>query len=113
MVAIGDCILVCLVEQDRIGRKFTRRRNDWPYHVTLVPWFHTDDDTVLDAVLESCAHHSTPFEAVVGPERSFGDHGEVHVNIIAQPEQFHGLHVSLLTAIKSLQATGYETSWHG
>jgi 2'-5' RNA ligase len=49
---IGDFILVHFLDKQPVGGQFLRHRNDWPLHITLVPWFTADEELTRTQIAE-------------------------------------------------------------
>lgn len=85
--AIGSRVLVCFLQAPVLGFRFARRRENWPLHITLMPWFETDDLRLRSAL-----------EQIVARQKQFS----VSIDGIAQ---FNATtHVSLLTASLEMSA---------
>lgn len=54
----------------------------WPQHITVVPWFHAEDDERLDKVLSSVATRHKKFEVTAGRSEKWGDKEKFEVVII-------------------------------
>lgn len=103
-------ILVAFVNHEEVGKTFRRRRDEWPYHVTLVPWF-VANKARLDALLRQTAVRQKSFEATIGSLEHFGDDDSIPVNLIESPGTFRALHTQLLESVKDAGGTDYDERW--
>jgi 2'-5' RNA ligase len=94
----GDCILVYFLSEQSEGFEFKRTRNDWPMHITLVPWFVTDAAD-LDEQLQNCAREAAPFDVVLGDEAQFNP--DTRVTIPADTQDISQLHDQLLKCVEA------------
>jgi hypothetical protein len=65
----GDCIVVYFLKPQPPGYEFARTRDDWPLHITLVPWFGNVAVEDIRAALQKCAEAVKPFTLVLGEDR--------------------------------------------
>ena len=91
----NEHLVVVLVEQAPRGEFVI-----WPLHITIVPWFHCDDEKKLDELLASIATNSEAFIVKVGEVEHFGNHGELTVNLLENPERMHKLHWKVFDALE-------------
>ena len=99
----GSLILVTMAEQVEQGYTFERKRQEWPLHVTLVPWFETDankNDVIKR--LTNTVRTLNAFDAVIGAEDNFGPNGDVRVNVVSDPHHFSFLHNVVVAALDEL-----------
>lgn len=93
----GDRILVSF-----IGKPIPKRfdGNDWPYHVTLLPWYEINEENVVDwhRQLESIAAKTKRFSAVISSEDNFGVRHNILVGRLAV-SAFRPLHFRLLNTV--------------
>lgn len=106
-----DLVLVSFIEDHAEGGSFYKSRNHgWPFHVTIVPWFSTNDFQKLDNLLHDTAAKITPITIQVGQKVFFGKEKDIPVNVLQNQEQLAVIHRSLL---KSILKQGHllEDSW--
>lgn len=77
----GDRLL-CIFIQNQLENDFQQ----WPLHITIVPWFRTDISTkLLIQRLNDNLSDLTSFEITIAGETSFGYKGRKQVNLIEMP----------------------------
>ena len=75
----GDRLAAILLHPLTTGARF----QDWPLHITLVPWFRPANGTAeLTVLLEAALGGIRPFEITVGKDAFFGYHGRKLVSLI-------------------------------
>jgi 2'-5' RNA ligase len=99
-MSANSYILVHFVERQSVGTKWLRKREEWPFHITLVPWFDTVNRYALDSLLEQIAKSTAPFEALVGKRITFGE--TVNVHLIDDQADVKRLHTQLLAVLQGL-----------
>lgn len=109
----GSSILVSFIEKQSEGMRFQRRRNSWPLHITLVPWFRVDNEQGLEAALSKVANATLPFTLRIGQELLFGANADVPVNIIADQAKVVELHKALWSAVTAEGADVVSRRWIG
>ena len=90
----GDLILVYFLENQQVGYEFVRTREDWPMHITLVPWFGSADPRLLETDLQKLAHGIRPFTVTLGEEQKLNPETTVHV--VADSVEIRRLHEALM-----------------
>ncbi len=93
----GDRLLVSFIDRpDQDGF----HGDDWPYHVTLLPWYNVAEAKLENwhQQLEKIAEATTAFEVEVGEEDYFGKHHDVLVRRLALAA-FRPLHFRLLNTL--------------
>ena len=70
----------------------------WPLHITLVPWFATDDIEKLKYNLADVLGHDHQILVAVGEERTWGPNS---VNVIENSTPLHDMHNRVLTLIET------------
>jgi 2'-5' RNA ligase len=78
----GDRLIVAFLEEHTEGHTF----EDWPLHITIVPWFRnevpTEDISIgLRGVLQSIV----PFDIRTGEAANFGRNGQKAVELVRTP----------------------------
>jgi 2'-5' RNA ligase len=109
----GSLILVHFLEEQAEGYRFERKRNQWPLHITLVPWFTVADEEVLKACLTSVMQTTEAFAVTVGEQVLFGGHQEIAVNLISDQTDVVRLHHSLMALLQGMMVRIYDTHWTG
>lgn len=96
-------ILVVMIEPQPVGYKFARKRDEWPLHITLVPWFaiSPDDNPAFQNALAAYAASLQSFVVTVGQEAHFGSSGDVCVNVISDQEPLQSIHEDLLDVVQA------------
>lgn len=89
-----DFVLVAMAEPQEVGRRF----NEWPLHITLVPWFTAPDLSSVTNICRQAAAHATPFSVKVLDREYFGAH-RLPVMIIEKHPKLVQLHNDLLDMI--------------
>ena len=87
-------ILVSFVQNVNEGDHF--KRSSWPLHVTLVPWFKTDQADKFISDLSEIFNSQKSIVAEAGGFEMFGMKRNVPVNIIVPNSQLTELHNRLL-----------------
>src|SRR5579863_241943 len=77
-----------MLESCELGQEF----EEWPLHVTILPWFPATDEAKLDEILGSFARRLKPFFIEVGGVENFGAKKEVAVNIVKPNRTLIALH---------------------
>ncbi len=108
---VGDRIIVNFVEEPTFERFDS---DDWPYHITLLPWYKIDDSKLInwDQRLKEIADSYKPFQAEVGEEDYFGNHRDILVGRLAV-ESFRPLHYRLLNSLQDVDGTLRDRSHTG
>ncbi len=106
MIEEGSLIVVHFVEQQLEGWTFAR--GHWPLHITLVPWFETDDEEAIIRSLERVAAQTAPLTLRVGKQEMFGVNNDVPVNVIRNQVSIRKLHDDLLTALNEADTDFHE-----
>lgn len=97
-----DRLVCALVEDKPINAKF----EDWPLHVTILPWFRSKQTSPnLISGLEKELSDIKPFESVVGASDKFGYRKDKLVNLIELPSIFLNVEKVVRQFIKK------EASW--
>lgn len=94
----GSNILVHLVESKSVGYQFEKKREQWPFHITLVRWFFAEEsqkDVLLEGVREIC-DAADPITVRVGNVELFGTQHDTPVNVISDVSALRGLHAALM-----------------
>lgn len=101
----GSNTLVHLPEQQPIGYQFKNRHEDWPLHITLVPWFYIDEpqEEGLFKDLQGICEATETIDVLVGNPELFGP-GSKPVNVIPDEVALHGLHKQLLHRVDESDA---------
>ena len=95
-----DLVLVSFIQDHAEGGSFYKSRNHgWPFHVTIVPWFGTNDFQKLDNLLLDTAAKIAPIAIQVGPIVNFGKVKDIPVNVLQNQELLTAIHRSLLKNI--------------
>jgi hypothetical protein len=97
MVEAGDCILVYFLTDEPLGKQFQKTRQQWPMHMTLVPWFRCNSIAVLNNSLEELAENVRPFDLTLGEVEQF--HTGATVTVLADPAEEIKLHDALVDAL--------------
>lgn len=113
MPQAGDLILVNFLESQPESTVFERKRNSWPLHITLVSWFHTENEAGLRAVLGAVAGNFLEFTLRVGPLKMFGENSEVAVNIIENQSSAKQLHQALMDGVVETGGVIMDEHWIG
>jgi len=97
-----NLVVVSFLDDQVEGDTFVRSRHSgWPLHITLFPWFGVPNFEILDSKLNEIAERSKTFSVQVGPERMFGEHADIPVNIIQNQTTLRQLHTELEDVITS------------
>jgi len=75
----GDRLVCLFIENYKVGHTF----QEWPLHITIVPWFRAQPVTgVLTILMQEKLTDIEPFTAVLGEEAHFGHKGQKLVNVV-------------------------------
>lgn len=106
MPETGDYILVYFLERQLSGKRFLRTRNEWPMHITLVPWFSVSDEQALIRSVQSLAKSTSPFDVPLGDIKGFGNNATV--TVAADQSAVGKLHQTLLGLVRD---TVHDMQW--
>jgi len=76
----------------------------WPLHITLVPWFHSDNDQELDKVLQKVASRHKALKVYTGKVEQWGKKEKFEVQKLEDPGSLHRLHWDVY---QSLEKNGF------
>jgi 2'-5' RNA ligase superfamily len=108
---VGDYILVYFLDEQPVGRRFAKTRNDWPLHVTLVTWFMSDDIDVMKEALQGSAEYSPALQVVLGEDVQFN--ADTLVSVVADQSGVAMLHGALLATLNEAGVTLRDEQWSG
>jgi 2'-5' RNA ligase len=72
----------------------------WPMHITIVPWFHVEDDKKLDEVLLKVATKHEAFDVSAGKAQEWGKKDKFKVTLINDPGNLHRLHWDIFHSLE-------------
>jgi 2'-5' RNA ligase len=110
---LASMIVVAFAEPQEPGFMFPRHRNDWPFHITLVPWFDIDEGRDVEPVLEEVARAASPFRTTLGEFTHFGPKDNVPVYILKDQAELKELHDRLLAGVLETGARLHVARWIG
>lgn len=84
----NEHLIVIPVKPYEIGVEF----EEWPLHITIVPWFPCDDENKLDTLLLEIASRHKAFEVSPGEVTYFGEKKELPINLINDSDNLYKLH---------------------
>jgi 2'-5' RNA ligase len=106
----GDTILVHFLKPQPVGQRFRYRHNEWPLHITLVPWFFTEKQVELLRALTAAAEWVQPFTVELQKTAWFDEDTKVTlVGGAGLPE----LHQRLLEVVAANNGQLANTTWVG
>jgi hypothetical protein len=70
--------------------------DEWPNHITLVPYFNTNDYALLDTQLKDLTESVNPIAYEIGETDFFGANQKVKVSLIVKNMPLQDLHTKLL-----------------
>ncbi len=106
-------ILAYLLDNPPVGYSFVRSRDNWPYHITLLPWFKTDHLQDLQQGLRLFCARSQRFSITIGRHQLFGTEHDISVNVLRNPTRFQLLHEGILALINGMDVLDYNTRFIG
>jgi len=96
----NERLIIIPVGPYKIGAEF----EEWPLHITIVPWFPCDNEKQLDILLLEIASRHKSFEVSAGKITFFGKKKELPVNLINAPGNLYRLHWDVF---HSLEKNGF------
>ncbi len=96
----NEHLVVVMLEPMPLGVEF----EDWPLHITLVPWFPGKDEIRLDEILAGVANKNQKFEVTVGEQVMFGPRKDIPVNLLVRDGDLYRLHWDVF---QSLEKNGF------
>lgn len=97
----GDRLITAFIDRRETGERF----NQWPPHITLIPWFRTDvasDELALE--IQATLSHIRPFAVEIGQEERFGARGRKLVNLVNLPSPLEIIEEAARQVLKTHQA---------
>jgi 2'-5' RNA ligase len=92
--------LVVVMVEPSPGKEF----EIWPLHITLVPWFHCDDEYHLDQTLQQVAGRHKPIIVLAGRVEEWGGQDKFKVQTVVDDNELHNLHLDIF---KTLENNGF------
>jgi hypothetical protein len=111
MVQEGDVIVIHFLERQPVGKRFLRHRNDWPLHVTLLPWFFVPDEAALQAELSKLASATPLISTIFAEQAKFNP--TTNVTLVRDATLLHKLHIDLLNSAGKVDAQHRTLEWTG
>jgi len=87
-MAKGEHLVVVMLEPMPLDQEF----EEWPLHITLVPWFPAKDKSKLDDLLAKIAGEHPKLKVTAGKKDIWGKRNQFEVNLINDPGGLHRLH---------------------
>lgn len=100
MAVRNEHLVVVLLESMPLGVEF----EDWPLHITLVPWFPCRDESRLDKVLQGVAANNHKLQVTVGKRVMFGPRKDIPVNLLTNDGDLYRLHWDVF---RTLETNGF------
>lgn len=110
-VQAGDVILVHFLVEQPVGLRFLRHRNDWPLHITLLPWFSASDEAKFITELLRLATQSPSFTVSMGEQTMFNP--QTKVSLVNDGGKLRQLHLAVLKATAELSVQHRTLQWTG
>jgi 2'-5' RNA ligase len=92
----NEHLVVVMVEQSK-GGEF----EIWPLHITLVPWFHCDDELRLERTLQSVANRHKSIKVKTGQVEEWGRQEKFIVQTIDDNSKMHKLHLDIFDSLEN------------
>jgi 2'-5' RNA ligase len=103
-------IIVHFLEEVPIGYTFQRKRDSWPLHITLLPWFTGTSDTV-GMQCTRFASEETAFQFTFGEQTAFNT--TTNVTLLDDYTTMQALHRKLYTLVRQCGGQFQNTKWVG
>ena len=90
-------MLAAILTKQEIGAKFKK----WPKHITLIPWFNTNDYEKVNDLLTNYFSNLSSFSFELGNEDYFGPVKDKRVIRIKNTLEFVKIHNDLISLLES------------
>jgi 2'-5' RNA ligase len=96
MAKRNEHLIVIMLEPMPFGIEF----EIWPLHITIVPWFPSNDQEKLNKILMQIANRHKPFIVSVGKLETWGKKDKYDVYLIDDPGELQRLHWDVFSTIE-------------